>query len=40
MGHPEYAVKLTLESKDADYVERALARLLNLLPPEAVVRTE
>jgi len=40
IGHPEYAVKLTLESKDAGYVERALAHLLGLLPPEAVVRTE
>jgi molybdenum cofactor synthesis domain-containing protein len=40
MGHPEYAVKLTLESKDADYVERALAHLLRLLGAESVVRTE
>lgn len=40
LGHPEYAVKLTLESKDAVYVERALAHLLRLLPAEAVVRTE
>ncbi len=40
MGHPDYAVKLTLESKDADYVERALAHLLALLPAESVVRTE
>ena len=39
-AHPEYAVKLTLESKDPDYVERALAHLLQLLPAEAVVRTE
>ena len=39
-ANPEYAVKLTLESKDPDYVERALAHLLGLLPPEAVVRTE
>jgi hypothetical protein len=40
VGDPEYAVKLTLESKDRDYVERALAHLLALLPPEAAVRTE
>jgi molybdenum cofactor synthesis domain-containing protein len=40
IGDPEYAVKLTLESKDAGVVERALAHLLRLLPPEAVVRTE
>lgn len=40
IGDPEYAVKLTLESKDRDYVERALAHLLKLLPADAVVRTE
>jgi molybdenum cofactor synthesis domain-containing protein len=40
LGHPEYAVKLTLESKDQAYVEAALAHLLSLLPAEAVVRTE
>ena len=40
ISHPEYAVKLTLESKDAEYVERALAHLLRLLSAEAVVRTE
>jgi len=40
IGDPEYAVKLTLESKDHDYVERALAHLLGLLPPGAVARTE
>jgi molybdenum cofactor synthesis domain-containing protein len=39
-GDPEYAVKLTLESKDEEYTERALAHLLGLLTPEAVVRTE
>jgi len=40
IGDPEYAVKLTLESKDGAYVERALAHLLVLLPADAVVRTE
>jgi molybdenum cofactor synthesis domain-containing protein len=40
IGDPAYAVKLTLESKDETYVERALAHLLGLLPREAVVRTE
>ncbi len=40
IGDPEYVVKLTLESKDLDYVERALAHLLKLLPEGAVVRTE
>lgn len=40
IGDPEYAVKLTLESKDSGYVDRALARLLELLPADAVARTE
>ena len=40
IGDPEYAVRLTLESKDREYLERALAHLLSLLPPEAVVRAE
>lgn len=40
LGDPEYAVKLTLESKDPEYLARALDHLLTLLPPEAVVRTE
>jgi molybdenum cofactor synthesis domain-containing protein len=40
LGDPEYAVKLTLESKDPAYLDRALGHLLGLLTPEAVVRTE
>jgi molybdenum cofactor synthesis domain-containing protein len=40
LGDPEYAVKLTLESKDRDYVDRALEHLLGLLAPQSVVRTE
>jgi thioredoxin-like negative regulator of GroEL len=40
LGDPEYAVKLTLESKDQGYVEAALAHLLGLLPRDGVVRTE
>ncbi len=40
LNDPEYRVRITLESKDEQYVERALARLLALLPPDAVVRTE
>lgn len=40
IGDPEYAVKLTLESKDADYVDRALDYLLRALPEGSVVRTE
>lgn len=40
LGEPEYAVRLTLESKDASYVDAALAHLLGLLPAEWVVRVE
>jgi molybdenum cofactor synthesis domain-containing protein len=40
IGDPDYAVKLTLESKDPDYVARAAAHLIGLLPAGAVVRTE
>jgi molybdenum cofactor synthesis domain-containing protein len=40
LNDPEYRVRITLESKDRDYVERALAALLALLPPSTVVRTE
>jgi molybdenum cofactor synthesis domain-containing protein len=40
IGDPEYAVKLTLESKDEAYVGRALEYLLGLLSADAVVRTE
>lgn len=40
IGNSEYRVKLTLESKDKDYVERAFAHLLQLLPTGCVVKTE
>jgi FAD synthetase len=40
IGDPEYRVKVTLESKDKEYVERAFADLLNRLPQGWVVRTE
>jgi FAD synthetase len=40
IGESEYRVKLTLESKDKEYVERAFAHLLMLLPTGSVVRTE
>ena len=40
LADPEYAVKLTLESKDRAYVDDALAHLLGLLGSDAVVRTE
>ena len=40
IGHPEYRVRLTLESKDEAYLARAFAHLMNLLPGDAVVKTE
>ncbi len=40
LNNPEYRVKLTLESKDRDYLERAFCDLLELLPKDAVVKTE
>jgi len=40
LHNPEYRVKLTLESKDRDYLERAFRDLLELLPKDAVVKTE
>jgi len=40
IGDPEYRVKLTLESKDHDYLERAFAHLMSLLPGDVVVKTE
>jgi molybdenum cofactor synthesis domain-containing protein len=36
----EYKVKVTLESKDRAYLERAVTELLEGLPPDAVVRVE
>jgi FAD synthetase len=40
IDHPEYMVKVTLESKDASYVDRAFRHLLRVLPAGSVVRTE
>jgi molybdenum cofactor synthesis domain-containing protein len=40
IGHPEYRVKLTLESKDREYVERAFDHLIELLPHDIVVKVE
>jgi FAD synthetase len=40
IGNDEYRVKVTLESKDKDYVERAFTHLLTLLPQGSVVKTE
>jgi molybdenum cofactor synthesis domain-containing protein len=40
LNDPEYRVRVTLESKDREYLERAFATLTKLLPPDAIVRTE
>jgi molybdenum cofactor synthesis domain-containing protein len=40
MGEKAYRVLLTLESRDAGYLERALASLLERLPEDAVYRVE
>jgi molybdenum cofactor synthesis domain-containing protein len=40
MNDPEYRVRVTLESKDRDYLDGAFETLMNMLPPDAVVRTE
>ncbi len=38
LSNPEYRVKVTIESRDRDYVEQALATFLGRLPNDAVVR--
>ncbi len=40
IGDPEYRVKLTLESKDPDYLKRAFDHLIGLLPKDVVVKIE
>jgi len=40
IGQPEFHVLLTLESRDADYVQRALDSLLARLPQDAVHKVE
>jgi FAD synthetase len=40
MGEESFRVMLTLESRDADYLERALASLLERLPEDAIHRVE
>ena len=37
---PDYKVKVTLESKDSDYLEQALRALIASLPPDAVHRVD
>jgi molybdenum cofactor synthesis domain-containing protein len=40
LDNPDYKVKVTLESKDRDYLDRAFDRLLQTLPTGAVHRIE
>src|SRR5208282_5207749 len=40
IGNPDYRVKLTLESKNAEYLERAFRHLMELLPQDKVVKIE
>lgn len=39
-SNPEYKVRVTLESKEPEYLDRALHYLLDRLPVEAVVRVD
>jgi hypothetical protein len=39
-SNPEYKVKVTLESKDRGYMERALEDLLERIPPSSLVRVQ
>ena len=38
LADPEYQVKLTLESKDEAYVDRALDDLVGRIPSEYIVK--
>lgn len=40
LGDPDYRVRVTLESKNEQYVNRAFDHLVAALPPETIVRTE
>lgn len=40
LNDPEYRVRITLESKNQEYVEQAFGALMAMLPPDAVVRIE
>ena len=40
LNNPEYRVRLTLESKDPAYLDKALKLLVSLLPASAVARVE
>jgi len=40
LSDPEYRVRVTLESKDEEYLNRAFKHLMDRLPSDIVVRTE
>jgi molybdopterin-biosynthesis enzyme MoeA-like protein len=40
IGNAEYRVKVTLESKDRDYLEDAFRYLLELLPADVIIKKE
>ena len=40
IGNAEYRVKLTLESKDRDYLDHAFSYLLELIPNDVIIKTE
>ena len=40
LTNPEYKVRVTLESNEAEYLEAALRDLLARLPAEAVIRVQ
>ncbi|HEY2988300.1 MAG TPA: competence/damage-inducible protein A [Candidatus Binatia bacterium] len=40
LDNPDYRVKVTLESKDATYLDQAFQKLLSALPQGSILRTE
>ena len=38
IGNAEYRVKVTLESKDREYLEHAFKYLLELLPADVIIK--
>ena len=40
LNHPDYRVRLTLESKDPAYLDKAFRRLLSLLPASSIAKVE
>ena len=40
LNHPDYRVRLTLESKDPAYLDKAFSRLLSLLPASSIAKVE